>query len=173
MQTLKLTSSISEKIKKILTFRFLNEKELMQLIKISSIEKFDSDEPIIKQGEIDQSFYAIIEGSVKVTVVENNQKEAYICTIGDGEIFGEAGIFLEVKRTANVTSCSEGTLLKISREAMIKFIKEHPRSGNKILMLIIYSLLKKLKEVNQELAFERKSDAGQDDIDSIIRNFTD
>jgi len=56
---------------------------------------------------------------------------------------------------------------------MFKFIKDYPRSGNKILMLIIYSLLKKLKEVNQELAYERKSDADQDDIDSIIQNFMD
>ena len=82
-------------------------------------------------------------------------------------------MFLEVKRTANVLSCTDSTLLKITRDSMINFIKEHPRSGNKILMLVIYSHLKKLKEVNQELAYERKSDADQDDIDSIIANFMD
>lgn len=173
MKTLQLNETLFNKIKKILTFRFLSEKELESLVKISMIEHYDNEEKIIHQGEINQSFYAIIDGTVKVTVQEEGQNEAYICTIGNGEIFGEAGIFTEVKRTANVTCCTDATLLTITRDAMINFIKENPRSGNKILMLIIYSLLKKLKEVNQELAYERKSDADQDDIDSIIANFMD
>ena len=173
MDILKLNAEIMNKIKKILTFRFLTEKELEELVKISAIHQYSEEEMIITQGEVNQSFYAIIEGNVKVTVTEKGQNEAYICTIGNGEIFGEAGIFMEVKRTANVICCSDVTVLMISRDSMINFIKEYPRSGNKILMLIIYSLLKKLKEVNQELAYERKSDADQDDIDSIIANFMD
>ena len=51
------------------------------------------------------------------------------------------------KRTANVSTVSESILL---------------------LMIIIYSLLRKLLDANQELAFERKEDLDQDDIDSFI-----
>jgi CRP/FNR family transcriptional regulator, cyclic AMP receptor protein len=173
MKNLKLNESLSVKIKNIMTFRFLTEQELESLIRISKIEQFETDEKIISQGEINQSFYAIIHGTVKVTVQEKGRNEAYICTIGNGEIFGEAGIFTKVKRTANVICLDDTTLMTIPRDSMFKFIKDHPRSGNKILMLIIYSLLKKLKEVNQELAYERKSDADQDDIDSIIQSFMD
>jgi len=173
MKKLKLDSSIMRAIKEILTFRFLTEQELETLVHISRIEKFDVNEKVISQGEINQSFYAIINGTVKVTVQENKGKEAYICTIGNGEIFGEAGIFTKVKRTASVICLDDTTVMTIPRDSMFKFIKDYPRSGNKILMLIIYSLLKKLKEVNQELAYERKSDADQDDIDSIIQNFMD
>jgi len=171
MKTIKLTDLLKKKIKNILTFRFLSDSELEKLENASIIQDFSAEETIIKQGELNQSFYAIIEGTVKVTVDETTNKDAYICTIGSGEIFGEAGMFMEVKRTANVICLTDTKLLKITRESMIDFIKKHPTSGNKILMLIIYSLLKKLREVNQELAYERKSDADQDDIDSIIKNF--
>jgi CRP/FNR family cyclic AMP-dependent transcriptional regulator len=41
----------------------------------------------------------------------------------------------------------------------------------KMLMLIIYSLIKKLRDANQEIAFERKSDISQEDIDTIISDF--
>ena len=54
---------------------------------------------------------------------------------------------------------------------MLKFINKHQGAGNKILMLIIYSLLRKLRDANQEIAFERKSDVTQEDIDSIIEDF--
>lgn len=173
MNKLKLNQELINKIEKILTFRFLTKDELHVLMNVSEIEKYCGDEKIISQGERKQAIYAIIEGSVKVTVQEREEKEAYICTIGSGEVFGEAGIFTEVKRTANVICLTDTVLLKISRASLISFIKQNPKTGNKILMLIIYSLIKKLREVNQELAYERKSDADQDDIDSIIRNFMD
>ncbi len=171
MDTPKSNDNIINKIKEISTFRFLNSNELEALIKLSHIDQYENEEKVIRQGEINQSFYAIIDGTVKVTVNENDTKEAYICTIGNGEMFGEAGIFTKVKRTANVICMEKTTLMTIPRDSMLKFIREHPVGGNKILMLVIYSLLKKLREVNQELAYERKSDADQDDIDSIIQNF--
>lgn len=173
MNIVENSPALEEKIEKILTFRFLTKEELHELINVSVIEKFSIEEKVISQGDNQQAIYAIIDGSVKVTVQERDEKEAYICTIGNGEVFGEAGIFTEVKRTANVICLEDCTCLKITRASLISFIKKHPRTGNKILMLIIYSLLKKLREVNQELAYERKSDADQDDIDSIIRNFMD
>lgn len=173
MQKLELKQELINKIEKILTFRFLTKEEMRQLLNVSEIEKYDPDEKIISQGDKQHCIYAIVDGSVKVTVQERNEKEAYICTIGSGEVFGEAGIFTEVRRTANVICLNETILFKISRSSLISFIKQHPKTGNKILMLIIYSLLKKLREVNQELAYERKSDADQEDIDSIIRNFMD
>ncbi|MBB6478570.1 cyclic nucleotide-binding domain-containing protein [Spirochaeta isovalerica] len=173
MKEISLNSELKSKIEQILTFRFLTTEELDELIKVSSFQYYGTDEKIIVQGEVNQAIYAIISGNVKVTVREREETEAYISTIGSGEVFGEAGIFTEVKRTANVTCTEETLLLEISRKGLIDFIRNHPRAGNKILMLIIYSLLKKLREVNRELAYERKADADQDDIDSIIRNFMD
>ena len=35
-------------------------------------------------------------------------------------------------------------------------------------MLIIYSLLRKLRAANQELAFERRADIHQDDVDALV-----
>jgi hypothetical protein len=37
-------------------------------------------------------------------------------------------------------------------------------------MMIIFSLLRKLKGSNQELAYERKDDAQQDDIDALVQD---
>jgi len=173
MKRIKLTEDIHSQIREILTFRFLTQEELDRLIKASQIQLYAPGEKIITQGEVNQAIYAIIKGNVKVTVQEREENEAYISTIGAGEVFGEAGIFTEVKRTASVTCVEETLLLELDRKALISFIRSHPKAGNKILMLVIYSLLKKLREVNQELAYERKADADQDDIDSIIRNFMD
>jgi len=160
-----------QKIKEILLFKFLSEREIDDLMTMCEIQVYDEGEQIVTEAEVEQAFYAIIAGSVEVDVNENRRKNVYICTIGAGEVFGEAGMFMKVKRTANVNSLSETTLLHITRKSFIQFIKKYPTTGNKLLMVIVYSLLKKLRAANQELAFERKFDVQQDDVDAIVDEF--
>jgi hypothetical protein len=57
------------------------------------------------------------------------------------------------------------------RKEMLSFIKDNPQAGNKILMLLICSLLRKLREANQELAFEKQSVIDWEDIDSLVQDF--
>jgi len=160
-----------QKIKDILLFKFLSEREIDDLMTMCEIEVYDEGEQIVTEAEVEQAFYAIISGSVEVDVNESRRKNVYICTIGAGEVFGEAGMFMKVKRTANVNSLSETILLHITRKSFIQFIKKYPTTGNKLLMVIVYSLLKKLRAANQELAFERKFDVQQDDVDAIVDEF--
>ena len=121
---IKITDKASYKnqIREILTFKFMTDPELDNLIENCSILEFDEEEIIIKQGDTDQSFYAVVEGVVRVSALENEGKDVYICTIGDGEIFGEAGIFMKVKRTASVTSSSKTVVFRIERTQMLKFM---------------------------------------------------
>lgn len=171
METLQYSQDYDKRIHEMLIFRFLSSEELSQLIRMSEIIQFEEGEYIINQGEVNQSFYAVIEGGVTVSVRQKDDSEAYICTIGKREVFGEAGMFQKMPRTANVISLDRSKVLKITRKNMIDFINSHPKAGIKILMIIIYGLLRKLKEVNQELAYERLSDIGQADIDAMVKDF--
>ena len=158
-------------IKTVLPFRFLEKKRAADLLELSNVIRYEEGETIITQGDMNQSFYSILKGSVKVTVNRGSDGgESYICTIGKGEIFGEAGMFLKVPRTANIICADESDVVMITRSNLLKFIKIFPSDGNRVLMMIIFSLLRKLKEVNQELAYERKEDFDQDDIDSLVQD---
>jgi CRP/FNR family cyclic AMP-dependent transcriptional regulator len=160
------------KIKDVLVFKFLTVDELKKLLKVSDIIPYDKNLRIVTEGDVAPFFFALLEGQVNITVTKQDGKEAYICTLGTGDIFGEAGIFVKVKRTANVWSVENTTILKISRTDMFKFIKNNQTAGIKILMLVIYSMLKKLRLTNQELAFERAPDMNQNEIDDLIKELT-
>ncbi|MCK7472030.1 MAG: hypothetical protein MZU95_15720 [Desulfomicrobium escambiense] len=76
---------------------------------------------------------------------------------------------MNLKRTANVAAADDGmTALRVKRADFMRFIREHPAAGIKVLFMIIYSLLAKLREANLELAHERKDDIAQDDIDDLL-----
>jgi len=149
-------------------FKFFKKNDLEELIKSGKILRYAEGDTIITEGEYSQDFFIVISGCVNVNATEES-KNVFICTIGEGEIFGEAGIFSKVKRTASVMA-SEGTVIvQLKRDDFLQFIRLNSQAGIKLLMIIIYSLLRKLRGVNQELAFERKFDIDQDDIDSIIQ----
>lgn len=160
------------KIKDVLIFKYLTSDEMIDLLKVSDIIRYGENARIVVEGDVTPFFFAILEGQVNITVTKQDGKEAFICTLGAGDVFGEAGIFLKVKRTANVWSMENTTILRISRVDMFKFIKNNQTAGIKILMLVIYSMLKKLRMTNQELAFERTADMNQNDIDDLIKELT-
>ncbi|MFQ3621050.1 MAG: cyclic nucleotide-binding domain-containing protein [Spirochaetales bacterium] len=149
-------------------FSYLNEDAMIDLFKSGRVIECDTQRRVIKEGQVQPEIYLVARGSVDVTVQEGG-REVFISTIGEGQFFGEAGLFTRVRRTANVLA-SDGTLLiAIGRPAFLAFIQKWPKTGMQLLLLIIYNLLKKLRSVNQELAFERKFDIDQEDIDDIIR----
>jgi len=158
------------KIKKIFIFRGLADSELHELLNISDIETYEEDGvKIVSEGEISPHLFSIIEGAANVSVEKKEGGEAFIGSLGQGEVFGEAGIFLKAPRTANVVCAEKAVIFRIHRQKLFGFIKKFPNAGMKIFMLIIYSLLKKLRTANQELAFDRHSDLDQNEIDDILQ----
>jgi CRP/FNR family transcriptional regulator, cyclic AMP receptor protein len=157
-------------VKNIITFRFLEDGEVDSLLAVSNVIEYGGDEKIVTEGELSPYFYGIISGTVNVMVRENEGNEVFISALGEGDVFGEAGIFIKMKRTASIAATETVRVLRIHRKDMVHLIKGSPEVGNKILLTIIFGLLRKLRMVNQELAFERKSDMNQDDIDSMMES---
>jgi CRP/FNR family cyclic AMP-dependent transcriptional regulator len=156
------------RLKEFSVFKYFGDEAMRAFFEKAEILSFKAGDTIIQEGEKSPYFYAVLEGTANVTV-ETDSKQVFISTAGEGAVFGEAGIFLNVKRTANVMSAADSVLLRIHRNDLLRFIKDRPSDGIKFLMIIIYSLLKKLRDANQELAFERKADIAQEDIDSMVK----
>jgi CRP-like cAMP-binding protein len=149
----------------------LKEEELDPFLAAAEIVAYAPGEKIVSQGEAGDFLFAIVQGKADVSFKDLNDDEMFVSSFGAGEIFGEAAIFTTEKRTASVTCAEPAQILRIHKNDLVGYIKEHPRAGNKILMTIILSLLKKLKKANQELAFEKQSDIDFNYADSLIRDF--
>lgn len=151
-------------------FQYLTDDEKWELLKICEIIRYEQDERIISQGEIGTDFYAILSGAVNVSSIDAvSGKEVFLSGIGEGEFFGEAGIFRNTKRTANVSAATTTEIIRIERGEFFKYISKFTSAGVKILMLFIDGLLKKLSVSNKELAFERREVLDQSAIDQFLQ----
>jgi len=162
-----------EEYKKLSIFKFMSAAEILHIISESELILYSDSEKIVNQGDIAQNIQVIVNGTIQVTVREESGKEVYICSIEEGEIFGEAGMFLRVRRTANIVSLDDSVILSIPRSVLMNFIRDNPATGNKLLLVIIHSLLKKLRGTNQELAFEKMVDVQIDELDNLLAELSD
>src|SRR6056297_212883 len=122
-------------LKSVKVFHWLHEIELRKLLMVATRLRVGEGETIINQGEIGNHIYIIIKGQVEVSIKNQHGQKVSICTIGEGEIFGEAAIFLASKRSATVACLAESEVIRISRQDLVRFFKAHPSAGNKLLML--------------------------------------
>jgi CRP/FNR family transcriptional regulator, cyclic AMP receptor protein len=164
---------VLSKLGNITIFQYLTEDEKRQLLNICEIYEFEPDEKIITQGEVSNCFYAILSGTVNVTVQDHNSgKEVFLSVIGEGEFFGEAGIFSNAKRSANVVTATTAEIICIRRSDFFTYVSQFTSAGVKILMIFVNGLLKKLNDSNKELAFERREVLDQSAIDDFLKTLT-
>ena len=170
MEVVQKQSDQIASIRSLVTFRFLTEGEAGKLMESAELVRYEEGEPVVEEGELSPWFFGILEGTLSVGLATPERGEVYVNSLGPGDVFGEAGMFLQAKRTATVRALAASTLVRLHRGGFASFIKENPTAGNKVLLAVIYSLLRKLRATNEELAYERKSDANQEDIDAMVQS---
>ncbi len=148
-------------------FSYLNDDEKREIFKVAELFQYEKGEKIISEGDVNPYLYAVIEGVVHVCKRHNN-KDNFISSIKKGDIFGEAGIFINMKRTADVVAGESAQVLRLERQSLFKFFKTHSDAGVRMLMIMTYSLLNKLKDLHSELMVDRKSDVTVDDINDLL-----
>lgn len=155
-------------MKKVKMFSYMDEEECQLLLDHSDIYFYDENEFIIQEGDIQPYLYIILSGRVRVSKTRND-KEKVISYIRQGDVFGEAGIFINMKRTADVIADENVHVLRMDRQTLFQFFKRHPDSGVKVLMYMTYSLLNKLKETHEEIMVDSRSAIDTDDFDRLMK----
>lgn len=142
-------------IKKNVLFRYMSEEEFFAFLHGSELMQYEDGETIISQGDVSQFLYCLIKGSVAVSAYEKGN-DFFIYNLEKGDIFGEAALFLTELRIANIKSSGASLIIRIHRQNLIKFIGEYSQAGNRVFILVIYSLLKKLRTSTREITAVKK-----------------
>mgnify|MGYP001126324457 CR=1 FL=1 len=102
-------SELLSYIKDLPFFSTFAENQIDQILSACDLVKVEKGETIIKEGEIDDSFYILISGKV---VVKTGTKK--LAVLEKGQCFGEMAYLTGEARSATIISKEECILLKIS-----------------------------------------------------------
>ncbi len=125
-------------------FRDFTLEEVEEVMYAATWVSFKQGDTIINEGDIDDTFYIIVNGTA---IVEKNSKP--IGWLYTGDCFGEIGFLTHQMRTATIIAESPLTLMKINASLMEQ-ASEHCQL--RYYKAFTETLIKRLSETNQQLA---------------------
>ncbi|MCG8380053.1 MAG: serine/threonine-protein kinase [Proteobacteria bacterium] len=134
-------------VKKLEFFAGFPDAEVWEILRASSWQDYGENDDIIVEGDMDDCFYIIVQGTVEV--MKNN---TVIRTLEKGDCFGEMGYLAKTKRTASIKSRDTTSLMKInstvisqvSLNCQVRFLKVFLRT-------LIYRLSATTEKISQDI----------------------
>lgn len=101
-------------------FRSLSPSSIAFLSSRGTLEYYDKNQLVFLQGDMGDSLYLILRGTVAVTVHQTTLKH-----LSQGNFFGEISLIANVARTATITTVEPSVLFKISADAFWEVLVRH------------------------------------------------
>jgi CRP/FNR family transcriptional regulator, cyclic AMP receptor protein len=144
-------------------FRNLSIEQIKTVVGICRKVNFSENEIIMKEGDIGDSLYIILKGTVEVIkslvigdFSEDDYREAVknkVFTKIDEKshaVFGEIALLEECKRTATVRAVTDCIFYEIKKDDFLKLLETDSVSGCKILMSLARIVSARLRKADED-----------------------
>jgi CRP/FNR family cyclic AMP-dependent transcriptional regulator len=112
------------------------EQALDELIKFSTVARFDPHQGIFYKGDPGDCLYGVLSGRVRIFSISPEGSEIMLNVMETGELFGEIAFLDGRPRTANAAAMERTDLLRIHRDHFLPYVKANPDLIMKILSLV-------------------------------------
>jgi CRP-like cAMP-binding protein len=110
---------------------------LSKVAKGRKIQTCKSGEVVFSQGAAADSLFYIQKGKIKLSVVSKQGKEAVVAILEPGAFFGEGCLSGQQVRTSTASGMSDGSLMRVEKESMIRILLEEPLLADLFLRYIL------------------------------------
>jgi CRP/FNR family cyclic AMP-dependent transcriptional regulator len=127
----------------------LSSDQLELFLKVCHRRSYPAKTTIIHAGDVGDSLYYIVSGSVTVFVEDEEGHEIIVSYLNKGEFFGEMGLFEgQDTRSANIKAKVDCQLAEISYARFHQFGLQHPT----ILLALCSQLTERLRKTTQKVS---------------------
>ena len=98
-----------EALRQLSFFHDFSHAEIWEVLRASDWRTYRAGEEIVREGEMDDRFYIIVDGDVKV-----NRAGNAVGALKKGDCFGETSYVSQARRTATINAGNAVTLLRVS-----------------------------------------------------------
>ena len=102
------------------------ERALDELIKFSTVARFEPHQEIFAKGDPGDCLYGVLSGRVRIYSTSPEGSEIMLNVMENGELFGEIAILDGRPRTASAEAMECADLLRIHRDHFVPYLKANP-----------------------------------------------
>jgi CRP/FNR family transcriptional regulator, cyclic AMP receptor protein len=117
-------------------FADLEPEAFDQLCRYAKHSMLKRGTPIFAKGDPPTSLFAVITGTVKISISSPDGRNAILNLIGPGEIFGEIALLDGQVRSADATANTNCEMFTIDRREFVPFVRSQPTLAMKFIELL-------------------------------------
>jgi CRP/FNR family cyclic AMP-dependent transcriptional regulator len=125
-----------EELKHVPLFALLDDEELAILAKQVEMKKFAPRQRIYKMGEPGGRAYILMDGRVRVTMVDDDQQEVVVDEPSHGEFFGFAAMLEQTPHQTTAVAIEETACVEIDRDDIAILLQKKPMAGMDMLAVL-------------------------------------
>jgi hypothetical protein len=146
-------------------FRGLKPSEVYLLLKAARTVEFDAEEVILKEGEIGENFYLVLEGEAEARRGLFTQPGSFEMRIRKGSVLGEMAFLLQVPRSMTVVAATPCKLIEIDQERFSELLEANLTAPYKLIRnvaTVLAERLHRLDTAHQKALQASRPTAGQE-----------
>ena len=148
-ETHEFSSSKLSVLRKHPYFADLEPEAFEQLCRYAKHSTLKRGATIFSKGDPGISLFAVISGTVKISISSPDGRNAILNLIGAGEIFGEIALLDGSARSADATAHTSCELFTVDRREFIPFVRSQPALAMKFIELLCTRLRRTSDQVEQ------------------------
>ena len=129
-------------------FSELTDSDISSLAKLSSRRRYPKDTVVFFENEEGDSFFMILEGRIKVTILGDDGREVILSMLGAGDFFGEMALLDNEPRSATAIAVEETELLSLNRTDFQTVLTDN----RSITTALIKILTARLRRANHQIS---------------------
>jgi CRP-like cAMP-binding protein len=141
----------TEILKKIYLFKEMSEEDLKCLISAGEEKTVISGQELFCSGQKAESFFVVVQGTVKIFKSDSDANEVSLVTLAAGEHFGEMAFLTREVRSATAHVVESSLLFEISYVKLEKLLEENPLISEKFHRALARFLAHRLKATTEGL----------------------
>lgn len=133
-------------------FRGLRRAQARIVVLLGTLQTVRAGEMAVRQGELGESMYVIINGRADVIVIGPDGQRRLVQHLGRGDIFGEMGLVRQQQRTADIVAVDDLELLAVDQRFLERLQRRYPRIAATVFLNLTRILSDKLESTTGRFA---------------------
>ncbi len=106
-------------------FQGLPDEALAAVARVAMMRRIPRGQAVVRVGDRTDYVYFTLTGSLKVVVSDEEGREVILSILGQGELFGEMGLFGEQLRSASVVAVVPSDLVMIAKNDFRQIMEDN------------------------------------------------
>jgi len=123
-------------LKNVPLFALLDEEEAAVLASQVELKQFAARQRIYKTGDLSGQAYILLSGSVRVSIVDEDQQEVVIDEPAEGEFFGFASMLDQTPHQTNAFAVEASECIEVDRNDIAVLLQRKPHAGMDMLAVL-------------------------------------